>query len=91
MLGVGWNFMFIGGTSLLSETYRSEEVAKAQAFNDFVVFTLAAISSFAAGALLHWISWQFVNYAALPVLAVALATQFWLWLSKRAQLPSTQP
>ncbi len=90
MLGVGWNFMFIGGTSLLSETYRSEEVAKAQAFNDFVVFTLAAISSFAAGALLHWISWQFVNYAALPVLALALATQFWLWLSKRSQLPPTQ-
>ncbi len=55
-LGVGWNFMFIGGTSLLSETYRVEESAKAQAFNDFVVFSVAAISSFSAGALLHWLT-----------------------------------
>jgi MFS family permease len=85
-LGVGWNFMFIGGTSLLSETYRSEEVAKAQAFNDFVVFTFAAISSFAAGALLHWLSWQFVNFAALPVICIALITQLWLWIYKRPQL-----
>jgi MFS family permease len=85
-LGVGWNFMFIGGTSLLSENYRAEETAKAQAFNDFVVFTIAAISSFAAGALLHWLSWQLVNYAALPVLGLALCTQFWLWMSKRPQL-----
>jgi MFS family permease len=86
VLGVGWNFMFTGGTSLLSETYRTEETAKAQAFNDFVVFTVAAISSFAAGALLHWMSWQLVNYVALPVLGLALLAQFWLWSSKRSQL-----
>jgi len=86
LLGVGWNFMFIGGTSLLSDNYRAEETAKAQAFNDFIVFTIAAISSFAAGALLHWLSWQLVNYAALPVLSIALCTQFWLWSSKRTQL-----
>jgi MFS family permease len=89
VLGVGWNFMFIGGTSLLSENYRTEETAKAQAFNDFIVFTIAAISSFAAGALLHWLSWQMVNYAALPLLALALFTQFSLWSSKRAQLSSS--
>ncbi|MCG6890299.1 MAG: MFS transporter [Gammaproteobacteria bacterium] len=89
-LGVGWNFMFIGGTSLLSETYRAEETAKAQAFNDFVVFTIAAISAFAAGALLHWLSWQLVNYAALPVLCIALFMQFWLWTSKRPQLSSSR-
>ena len=81
----------IGGTSLLSETYRSEEVAKAQAFNDFVVFTFAAISSFAAGALLHWLSWQFVYYAALPVICIALITQLWLWICKRPRLTSSGP
>ena len=90
-LGVGWNFMFTGGTSLLSENYRAEETAKAQAFNDFIVFTIAAISSFTAGALLHWLSWQLVNYAALPVLGLALATQFWLWSSKRSQLSTSRP
>jgi MFS family permease len=89
VLGVGWNFMFIGGTSLLSETYRAEETAKAQAFNDFVVFTIAAISSFAAGALLHWLNWHLVNYAALPLLALAFFTQFWFWSSKRSQLSSS--
>jgi MFS family permease len=90
-LGVGWNFMFIGGTSLLSETYRPEETAKAQACNDFVVFTVAAISAFAAGALLHWLSWKLVNYAALPVLCFALFTQFWLWSSKRSKLSPSLP
>ncbi len=81
-LGVGWNFMFIGGTSLLSETYRPEESAKAQAFNDFVVFSIAAISSFSAGALLHWLSWELVNSAAIPVLALALLAQYWLWMNR---------
>jgi MFS family permease len=83
-LGVGWNFMFIGGTSLLSETYRVEESAKAQAFNDFIVFSVAAISSFSAGALLHWLSWERVNSAAIPVLGLALLIQFWLWMNRQA-------
>ncbi len=82
-LGIGWNFMFIGGTSLLSETYRVEESAKAQAFNDFTVFSVAAISSFSAGALLHWLGWELVNIAALPVLLLALLTQTWLWLYRQ--------
>jgi MFS family permease len=82
-LGLGWNFMFIGGTSLLSLGYRVEESAKAQAFNDFIVFSIAALSSFSAGALLHWMSWERVNYAAVPVLLLAVLTQIWLWSSKR--------
>jgi MFS family permease len=84
-LGVGWNFMFIGGTSLLSSSYRPEEGAKAQAFNDFVVFSVAAASSFSAGALLHWVSWQRVNYAAIPVLLLALLSQFWFWRKARTR------
>lgn len=82
-LGVGWNFMFIGGTSLLSDSYRPEESAKAQAFNDFVVFSAAAISSFSAGALLHWMGWQRVNYAAIPLLLLALLAQLGLWSYRR--------
>ena len=88
LLGVGWNFMFIGGTSLLSEAYREGENSKAQAFNDFVVFSLAAISSASAGALLFWLGWQLVNYAALPLLCLALVSQCWFWLHKRSLLTS---
>lgn len=83
LLGIGWNFMFIGGTSLLTETYAAAESPKAQAFNDFVVFSAAALSSFSAGALLHWLGWQLVNYAVLPLIALALIGHSWLWLHRR--------
>ncbi len=83
LLGVGWNFMFIGGTSLLTETYAAAESPKAQAFNDFVVFSAAALSSFSAGALLHWLGWQLVNYAVLPLIALALIAHSWLWFYRR--------
>ena len=83
LLGLGWNFMFIGGTTLLSLSYRPEESAKAQAFNDLIVFSIAAISSFSAAALLHWLSWQRVNYAAIPVLVLAVLALLYRWSSQR--------
>ncbi len=83
ILGVGWNFMFIGGSSLLTDTYIGAESAKAQAFNDFVVFSAAAASSFGAGALLHTFGWQLVNYAVVPLIVVALAAHAWLWFYRR--------
>ena len=83
LLGVGWNFMFIGGTSLLTETYKPEESAKAQALNDFVVFSSAACASFSAGALLHLIGWQQVNYAVIPMIMLALGLHLWLWTQNR--------
>ncbi|MDH3537273.1 MAG: MFS transporter [Gammaproteobacteria bacterium] len=82
-LGIGWNFMFIGGTSLLTETYRPEESARAQALNEFVVFSSAACASFGAGALLHLLSWQLVNLAVVPLIVVALTAHGWLWLNSR--------
>lgn len=90
LLGVGWNFMFIGGTSLLTETYRPEESAKSQALNDFVVFSAAACSSFGAGAILYLLGWQLVNYAVVPLILVALCAHGWLWLHKR-RLVVTSP
>ena len=86
LLGVGWNFMFIGGTSLLTETYNPEESAKSQAFNDFVVFSSAACASFSAGALLHTLGWQLVNYAVVPLILAALIAHSWLWLTRRRAL-----
>ncbi len=88
LLGVGWNFMFIGGTSLLTEAYRPEESARAQGLNDFVVFSGAAIASLSAGALLHFLSWQLVNYAVIPFILLALAAHTRLWLYRRRELLS---
>ena len=53
LLGVGWNFMFIGGTTLVVESYRPEERAKVQAFHDFTVFTFVAIAGFSSGSIQH--------------------------------------
>ncbi|MGD2171133.1 MAG: MFS transporter [Gammaproteobacteria bacterium] len=82
-LGIGWNFMFIGATSLLTETYSPAESARAQALNDFVVFTSAACSSFGAGALLHLLGWQLVNLAVVPLVVLTIAAHCWLWLKSR--------
>ena len=78
LLGVGWNFMFIGGTSLLTETYTEAEKAKAQAFNDLVVFTSVTLASLGAGALQHAWGWQQVNLMVLPLIALSLLAVLWL-------------
>lgn len=73
-LGLGWNFMFLGATSLLTEGYRPEERAKVQALNDFLVFGAVAIASFSSGALQNGIGWNAVNVAiAVPMTIVFLA------------------
>ena len=82
--------MFIGGTSLLTETYSAEEGAKSQALNDFVVFSSAACASFGAGALLHTLGWQLVNYAVVPLIVLVSLAHGWLWLQRRRQLATGQ-
>jgi MFS family permease len=75
LLGVGWNFLYIGGTSLLTETYRPEERAKVQGSNDFMVFGVQALSSVSAGALVLGGGWTTLNLYAIPAVAViAIAT-----------------
>ena len=83
LLGVGWNFMFIGGTSLLTETYRPSESARAQACNDFVVFSGAALGSLGAGALIHWLEWQSTNLVAIPFILIVLGLHLWLALYRQ--------
>lgn len=74
MLGMGWNFMFAGGTTLLTEVHAPSEKAKVQALNDFLVFATVGSASFSSGALQHAFGWQAVNLAiALPVLIAFLA------------------
>lgn len=70
LLGIGWNFLFIGGTTLLTETYTEVEKGRAQALNDFVIFTTVTISSLSAGWLLHNVGWRAVNYGVIPLLLI---------------------
>jgi MFS family permease len=84
LLGIGWNFMYTGGTALLTESYRPAEKAKTQGANEFIVFTTMGISSFSSGALVSAAGWEAMNAAALPVLAVVVAAVGWLaWLRTR--------
>jgi len=78
LLGVSWNFLFVGATTLLTETYHPVERGKVQAFNDFFVFTTVAVASLTAGILQHHLGWQAVNLGVLPLLLVILASILWV-------------
>jgi MFS family permease len=84
LLGVGWNFMYVGGTTLLTEAYRPAEKAKTQGANEILVFCTTATSSFASGVLVNAAGWNTLNYVALPFLAIAGAAALWLALKRRA-------
>ena len=71
-LGVGWNFLFIAGTSLLVTIYKPEEKFKAQGFNDLLVFSSMAIASLAAGVLISLASWKTVNLFCIPFLILII-------------------
>src|SRR5690606_10135528 len=74
LLGVGWNFGFIGATALLTEAYRTEERAKVQGLNDFLVFGTVAIASFGSGQLLNTGGWEIVNTLMFPMIALVLVS-----------------
>ncbi len=83
LLGLGWNFMFIGGTTLLTETYRPEERSKTQAANDFMVFTTVAASSFLSGAVQDAAGWDAINAAMSVPILLAFAAVVWLMVRER--------
>ncbi len=82
LLGVGWNFLFVGATTLLTEAYLPEEKAKIQALNDFFVFGSSAAGSFAAGHLLHTVGWTAVNWGVAPLAAIVMGGLIWLKLHR---------
>jgi MFS family permease len=82
LLGVGWNFLFVGATTLLTEAYLPEEKAKVQAINDFLVFGASAAGSFAAGHLLHTVGWEAVNWGVAPLALMIMAGLIWLKLRR---------
>ena len=75
-LGLGWNFLFISGTSLLVLNYKEEEKFKAQGFNDFIVFSIHATASLAAGILLSTIGWKSINLVCIPFLILILISTY---------------
>jgi MFS family permease len=72
LLGVGWNFGFVGASAMVLETHRPEERNKVQAFNDFLVFGTVALGSFASGGILAGFGWSAVNLLVLPPIAIAM-------------------
>ena len=80
LLGIGWNFLYTGATTLLTETYTLAERAKTQALNDFLVFTSTALASLSAGAMLHVFGWWWVNIGVIPLVLVIIASLGWLGL-----------
>lgn len=82
-LGVSWNFLFIGATTLLTETYRPWERAKTQALNDFIVFTTVSIASLSAGAIQFNFGWRAVNWGVLPFTLIILLSVVFLYFQER--------
>jgi MFS family permease len=84
LCGVGWNFLFVGGTTLLTESHRPAERAKVQGVNDVLIFTTLVISSLSSGALFSYQGWLTMNAVAVPFLALAGAGIIWLAVSRRS-------
>lgn len=84
LLGLGWNFLFIGATSLVTAVHRPGEKGKVQGFNDFLVFGTVAMTSLLSGAVHNNLGWQAVNYGILPFVAMALVAVLWLRLRRPA-------
>ncbi len=79
--GMGWNFLFVGGSTLLTTTYRTEERARAQGVHDLLTMAVAAVASFSSGALHHLVGWQIVNFTVIPLIVCVLAANLWLRFS----------
>ncbi len=86
LIGLGWNFGFIGATTLLTGSYAPSERAKVQGFNDFAVSATMAVASLSSGRLLSSLGWNAVNLAVFPMAALAIALVVWL-----ARQPRMQP
>jgi len=85
LLGVGWNFAFVGATTMVCDCHRPEERNKVQAFNDFLIFGSMAIGSFISGSMLAHFGWYLVNVVMFPVVAIAAAMLAWQAIRERAQ------
>ena len=88
LVGIGWNFLFVGATSLLTESHAPAERAKVQGVNDAAIFTTLVASSLSSGALFTFQGWAVMNAAALPFLLLTGAAIAWLAVL-RARVPQS--
>lgn len=89
LLGIGWNFGFIGATAMVTDCYTDAERTKVQALNDFLVFGTVAVASFGSGHLLNTAGWNVINLAMLPLTVVVIAMLFGLqWHTQRLKTQS---
>jgi predicted MFS family arabinose efflux permease len=90
LLGVGWNFLFTGSTTLVLTAYRPEEKDRAQAAINFCVFATMALTSFASGALVTTRGWTWLNLGSLPALLLLGAALLWLGLGRRSPVAAVR-
>ena len=83
LLGLGWNFGFIGATAIVADTYRPSEKGKVQGFHDFVLFGSVAFASLMSGAVYNAYGWEMLNWIVFPVIALCLGALAWLRGSNR--------
>ncbi len=82
LLGVGWNFMFVGGTTLLTSAYSAEERVRVQATHDFIVFGGVACTAVTSGAIQALYGWEALNLTVLPPVLIAVAVVVWHWAAR---------
>jgi MFS family permease len=80
LLGVGWNFMFVGGTTLLTTAYSAEERVRVQATHDFIVFGSVALTALTSGAVQATQGWDVLNLTVVPPVLIAFVVVGWHWL-----------
>ncbi|ARB29003.1 MFS transporter [Pseudomonas tolaasii] len=86
-LGVGWNFMFVGGTTLLTSSYYPSEKARVQGVAEFIQYTFTAFSTLAAGPILQLLGWKGMNNIVFPLIAVsAVITLRWMRADRRTKI-----
>jgi predicted MFS family arabinose efflux permease len=88
LLGMGWNFLFVAGTTLLTTSYAPSERYRAQGLNDFVVFGTQAAASLAAGPAVMRLGWPSLNLASVPLLLLMAAAVWWLGVAGRSTRPA---
>jgi len=88
-LGVSWNFLYVGGTTLLTDAYNPAEKSRAQGFNDLIVFSTVTLTALTTGTVHHLWGWQSVNLLALPMLFITFMAIAWFWNTRRPR--HTQP
>ncbi|SFR66335.1 Predicted arabinose efflux permease, MFS family [Marinobacter daqiaonensis] len=88
LLGIGWNFLFVGGSTLLSTTHSEGERGKVQGINDLAIFSLVAVGSLMSGSLLHHLGWETLNLIMLAPITLVLLAIIWLRMNS-APRPAT--